>query len=110
MAVRYGWKPRTEDFLSEEIKMDDPLYIVSLEGADGSGWHVWALFRYHSDAEEYAAHLSRNGRSTRIEPNALWRTTLCYKDGREVPVSLDDGPTIRVNGRTAKKVKKSNAN
>jgi hypothetical protein len=92
-----------------EIKMEKDWYIVSLKAHFTNEWEHWAAFKYHSDAEKYAESYSKV-RPMRIEAHKDWLTPYEYENGKQLPVILDDGPTIRVNGRTAKKVKKSNAN
>jgi len=92
--------------------MDEDWYIVSLKAHFTNEWEHWAAFKYHSDAEKYAESYSKV-RPMRIEAHKDWLTPYEYENGKQLPVILDDGPTIRVNGRTAKttkKVKKSNAN
>jgi hypothetical protein len=89
--------------------MEKDWYIVSLKAHFTNEWEHWAAFKYHSDAEKYAESYSKV-RPMRIEAHKDWLTPYEYENGKQLPVILDDGPTIRVNGRTTKKVKKSNAN
>jgi hypothetical protein len=89
--------------------MEKDWYIVSLKAHFTNEWEHWAAFKYHSDAEKYAESYSKV-RPMRIEAHKDWLTPYEYENGKQLPVILDDGPTIRVNAKTTKKVKKSNAN
>lgn len=101
--------------------MDENWYIVSLKAHSTDEWEHWAAFKYHSDAEKYAESYSLI-RPMRVELHKDWLAPTEYENGIELPHILDDGPPIRVNGRTAKtaktakttkttkKVKKPNAN